>query len=238
MSAPMTGTRTVITGGSSGIGLATARAVVRQGGDVVLVSTNPERLAAATASVGERAEGVVVDVTDRPALQQAFERIGPFDHLFTAAAGPAGGGRFPADHEAVRRRVEVKLWGQYNAVEFALPLLRPGGSIVLMSGWMSRKPYAGSTTMALVDGGIESFARTLAAEIGPLRINVIVPGVIDTPLWDVFPPDAKAGIFEQIAEGLPVGRIGTPDDVAHAVTALMTNGFITGALLDIDGGSK
>ena len=108
---------------------------------------------------------------------------------------------------------------------------------MLFSGWVSRKPVAEMSTLAAVDGAIEALTRRLALELAPVRVNAITPGQIDTPLWRSRLSEAEARAhFDRVAQGHPVGRAGTAEDVAQAILFLMTNGFMTGAVLDIDGG--
>lgn len=108
---------------------------------------------------------------------------------------------------------------------------------MLFSGWVSRKPAVEMSTLAAINSAIEALARTMALELAPVRVNAITPGQIDTPLWRSRLSETEVRAhFDRVASALPVGRVGTADDVAHAVLFLMTNGFMTGAVLDIDGG--
>jgi NAD(P)-dependent dehydrogenase (short-subunit alcohol dehydrogenase family) len=109
----------------------------------------------------------------------------------------------------------------------------------LFSGWVSRKPMAGTSTLASIDAAIEALGRTLALEIAPRRANVVMPGAIDTPLWGArLTPEQQREHFARIGQSLPVGRAGTALDVAHAVRFLLENGFTTGAVVDVDGGQR
>jgi NAD(P)-dependent dehydrogenase (short-subunit alcohol dehydrogenase family) len=233
------GQRVVITGGSSGIGLAVARAVVAQGGTVTLAGRSHDKLVQAAAQFGPAASIATLDVTDEAAVAALFQTLGPFDHLVTAAAGTVRGTVVELATSAARALFESKYWGQYYCVKYGAPLLKPTGSIVLFSGWISRKPMAGVSTLAAVDAAIEALARTLALELAPVRVNAITPGMIDTPLWGArLTPEQQQAHFARVAETLPVGRAGTAEDIAHGVLFLMQNGFTTGAVLDIDGGQR
>lgn len=231
--------RVVITGGASGIGLATARAVVARGGQVVLASRDAERLASAATLLGSAATTQVLDVTDEAAVAAFFAGIGSFDHLVTAAAGTARGKVVELDTAQARALFESKYWGQYHCAKYGIPQMRPSGSVTLFSGWLNRKPMPGTSTLATINGAIEALARTLAIEVAPIRVNAVVPGMIDTPLWSArLSPEQQREHFANVGRALPVGRAGTADDVAHAVVYLMENGFTTGAVLDVDGGQK
>ncbi len=235
----MDGQTIVITGGGSGIGLATARAVVAQGAHVVIAGRTPEKLAQARAVLGPRARTHVLDALREEDVRAFFSDVGPFDHLVTAAGPQAGDVAFlDMDMAAVRERFDAKFWTQYHAVKHGAPLVRAGGSIVLFSGWMGRKPMLGVSTYAAIDGAIEALTKNLALELAPIRINAVNPGVIATPLWDSLPEEMRRGVLDGFAHSLPVGRVGTPEDVSKAVLFLMDNGFATGAIVDVDGGIK
>ncbi|MEW6324434.1 MAG: SDR family oxidoreductase [Nitrospirota bacterium] len=232
------GKKIVITGGSSGIGLATARALANWEAEVIIAGRTVPKLEQAKQSLGPRAAAAPLDVTREPDVKRAFENIGPFDHLITAASGVAMGAFREIDTAAARELFESKFWGQYLCAKHAAGRLRPGGSIVLFSGIASRKPMAGLSTYAAIDGAIESLARTLALELAPIRVNVVTPGVIETPAWDGMPEPVRRAQLDAIAASLPVKRVGTPDDVAKTVLYLLDNEFMTGAIVDVDGGHR
>lgn len=227
----------VITGGSSGIGLAVARLAAGRGASVTLLARRLERLERACAAVGDRARAHVVDVTDETALARVMSSLGPIDHLVTAAGGQAVDAPFlDLDPGVARRLFEVKYWGQYHALRCALPHMRKHGSATLFSAWLARKPTAGFPTYAAIDGAVEALARVLAQELAPLRINVVSPGVIDTALYDNLDTATREQVFAGVASQLPLGRVGTPEECATAVLYLMDNAYSTGAVVDVDGG--
>jgi NAD(P)-dependent dehydrogenase (short-subunit alcohol dehydrogenase family) len=231
------GRTVVITGGASGIGLATARRVVDRGGSVILMGRSLDRLKAAQAELGAAAATAELDVTNEDAVRRAFTGIERVDHLITAAAGTLRGRLIDLDTQRARELFDTKFWGQHHCIKYAAPRMGAGGSVVLFSGWISRKPAVEMSTLAAVDGAIEALARTLALELAPVRVNAITPGQIDTPLWrSRLSETAARAHFDRIAHAHPVGRAGTADDVAQAIVFLMMNGFMTGAVLDIDGG--
>jgi NAD(P)-dependent dehydrogenase (short-subunit alcohol dehydrogenase family) len=232
------GSRTVvITGGASGIGLATARMVLDRGGRVILMGRSLERLKAAQAELGAAATIIELDVADEDAVKLAFVGIERIDHLVTAAAGTLRGRLVDLDTRRARELFDAKFWGQHHCVKYAAPRIAAGGSVVLFSGWVSRKPAVEMSSLAAVDGAVEALTRTLALELAPVRVNAVTPGQINTPLWRSRLSEAEVRAhFDRVAQGHPVGRVGTAEDVAQGILFLMANGFTTGAVLDIDGG--
>jgi NAD(P)-dependent dehydrogenase (short-subunit alcohol dehydrogenase family) len=229
----------VIIGGSAGIGLAAAKALAGLGAELVIASRSKARLDAATAQIGKGAVGHQLEVTDRRAIEEFFETIGPFDHLATTASVGAVGMFLEIDSAKVRTHIESKLWGQYFAARFGAPNIRARGSITLFSGVVARKPLRGTTTAALVAGAIEAFTRVLALELAPIRVNCVTPGITATGVWSELLTEAGArDHFEKISGALPVGRVGQADDIAAAVVYLMSNGFATGSIIDVDGGHR
>lgn len=228
----------VIIGGNSGVGLATARAVIAQDGQVIIVGRSTKKLKAAQVSLGKNCRSFAVDVTEDEQIKAFFQQIGAFNHLVTSV-GVAGMGNFrDLETSAARSLFECKFWGQYNAAKHGVSQIKTGGSITLFSGIGSRKPFPGLAPVAAINGAIEALCRTLAVELSPIRVNVIAPGVIDTPAHDTMPGEKKKQFFTNIAGKLPAKRIGTADDVAELVLFLMANGFCTGTVIDIDGGHR
>jgi NAD(P)-dependent dehydrogenase (short-subunit alcohol dehydrogenase family) len=220
-------TRVVVIGGSSGIGLATARLCADKGWDVIVASRDPDR-----AEVD--AEKVVLDVTDAAASRELFERLGPVDHLVSSTVLRVGGPVRELDLDLARRAFETKLWGPLAAIQAA----DVRESIVLVSGVFAHTPSPGGAATAAVNGATEALVRILAVELAPTRVNAVCPGIIDTPLWSPLEAEARDAMFERLASALPAGRVGGPEDVAHAIWLLLTNGFVTGTVLGVDGGHR
>jgi len=235
-----TGQAIVITGGAGGIGMTLARDLLQRGvSRIVLTGRDGDKLARAAESLGSRVETAVFDVTDEAQVAAFFALQPIIDHLVTAAAGTVRGLVTELDVAKARALFESKYWGQYLCCKYGAPRLAERGSIVLFSGWISRKPMAGVSTLAAVDAAIEALGRTLALEISPRRVNTVVPGMIDTPLWAArLSQGEQKAHFQKVGAGLPVGRAGLAEDVAHACRFLMENGFTTGATLDVDGGQR
>ena len=219
--------RAVFVGGSSGIGLAAARRAAAAGWDVVIVSREPERADVA-------AERVVLDITDEGAVRETFEALGPIDHLVFSPVARAGGPARTLDLAAARRAFETKLWGPFTAVQAA----DVRESIVFVSGVAATTPMRGGSATAAVNGAIEALVRTLAVELAPVRVNAVSPGIIATPTWDAMAAEDREAMFDRLAGALPAGRVGTAEDLAEAIWLLLTNGFVTGVVLPVDGGHR
>jgi len=229
----------VVMGGSSGIGLATVQRLAAAGARVIATGRDRGKLDGALAGLGERVRGEAFDGGERQALDAFFTRLGSFDHLVLALSGSEGAGEFAGlGLAALRRGFEGKFWPQMEAAQACLPGLRRGGSITFVSAISARMANPGTAGLAAINGAIEAMVGSLARELKPSRVNAVSPGVIDTPWWDRVPAAFKADIFRQQAESLPVGRVGQAGDVAHAIQFLIGNPFMTGAVIECDGGMR
>ncbi|MFJ2959575.1 SDR family oxidoreductase [Streptomyces sp. NPDC087270] len=223
--------RVVIMGGTAGIGLATARALRADGAEVVVTGRNRERLAAAAAE-GLTAERV--DGTDEDAVAAFFERIGAFEHLVLAfSSGHVGVGPIKDTELAdIRAAFDGKLFAYLFAVQRA----RVTGSVTLLSAASARAGLPGLAGLAAVNGAIERIVSPLAADLAPVRVNAVSPGVIDTDWWAFLPEEQRAAQFAAAAESVPAGRVGTSEDVAGAIRYVIGADYVTGSILPVDGG--
>jgi NAD(P)-dependent dehydrogenase (short-subunit alcohol dehydrogenase family) len=229
----LAGKKVVVVGGSSGIGLATAELAKREGADVVIASRNPERLKAAAERLG--AKGIATDVTNDESVAKLFKACGPVDHVVVTAAQLRTGPFKTVSMEDVRATLEGKFWGAWRVARAAE--IRVGGSLTLVSGFLSIRPRPNSAIVGSANGAIESLARALALELAPVRVNCVSPGIIDTPIRAAMPEAARRDMLAKVAAGLPVGRVGVSDDIALQIHAFMANGFATGTIVYIDGGA-
>jgi len=229
----LAGSRVMVVGGTSGIGLAVARAAIAAGADVTVAARHPEGMAQELPS----AQALAVDVTDDRSVEQAFEAAGEFDHLVCTAASGFPSGLLRAPAEEVRALIESKLWGQWRCARAAVPRMGGSGSITFTSGIRSRRPVDGTGAFAVANSAVEGMARALAVEIAPIRVNAVAPGAIDTPLFAGMPEDVRARRFERMAAATTVGRVGSAEEVAGVVLMLMLNGYVSGAVIDVDGGA-
>jgi NAD(P)-dependent dehydrogenase (short-subunit alcohol dehydrogenase family) len=226
----------VVLGGSSGMGLATAKAAAAEGAQVVITGRSQEKLNAANAQLPAGSRSAALDVADEAGTRALFEQIGHIDHLFTTAASVTLGAGLAMDTEKLRPGMDTRFWGALYAAKYGAAQMKNGGSITFMSGVSAWRPRPGASVSAASCGAIEAFARSLAIELAPIRVNTIAPGFIDTPLIDEMVGERKKDLIAMQASRLPVKRIGTPEDIADAVLFLMKNGFVTGITLTVDGG--
>ena len=230
--------RVVIVGGSSGIGLAVAEQVASQGADVVIVSSNAERVEAAIQSIGGKARGQAVDVSDERAVESFFTNLGAFDHLvFSAGDSLQLHELADTDLKQARRAFELRYWSALATVKYGSAQIRKGGSIVLTTGVAGQRPQSGWVIAASVCGTIEALTRALAIELAPIRVNAVCPGVVRTNLWQNMGSSEREQLFESVGKRLPVGRVGEAHDIAQAYLFLMQEGFSTGQTVVVDGGT-
>ncbi len=233
----LTNKTVVVLGGSSGIGLATAKAARAEGAEVVITGRSQSRLDAAAAEIKSEVRVIALDVADEPGMRAMFEGLPKVDHIFVSAATVTLGGGLAPDTEKLRPGMDTRFWGSIYAAKYSAPKMPRDGSITFCSGTSAWRPIPGSGGVGAAScGAVEALARSLAVDLAPIRVNVVAPGLIDTPLIADVLGAAAGAIMEREAKRLPVGRVGTGADIAEAVLFLMKNGFTTGITLTVDGG--
>lgn len=223
--------RIVIMGGTSGIGLATAERLTAQGHEVTVTGRDPEKLAA----VKDRVHAAeAVDGASGEQVAAFFERIGSIDHLVLAfSPGAVGIGPLrEIDLADLRAGFDGKLFGYLFAIQRA----QVTGSITMVSASSARAAIPGTVTFAAVNGAIERIVPPLAAELAPVRINAVAPGIVDTPWWSFLPADQRQAQFDSAGQQVPAGRVGASADVATAIGYLIDAEYVTGSILPVDGG--
>lgn len=231
--------KVVIMGGTSGIGLATAKDAAAAGAEVIITGRDPVKLKTAVSSLPESAKGLVVDSTLPDALKEFYMRTGEIDHLVLAVSGKVGGGLFNTlSIQTLKQAFDAKFFAYFMATQAALKTLKAGGSIVFVSASSARTSFPGTSGLAAVNGAIESMVPTLALELKPIRVNAVSPGIIDTPWWDMMPEEQKQAAFKHTSSITPVGRVGQPEDIAQAIMLLLENTYMTGTVIECDGGIR
>lgn len=231
------GKKALVLGGTSGIGLAAARQLADAGARVTAMSRDPGNLQAARDALGQQAEVRALDVLDRQAMTETFRALAPYDILVNAATGGerAVGPFLEMDLEGFQGSFR-KLWGYVNTVRLGAGHLAEDGCIVLVSGAPARKCQPGMAAISTVGNAVEGFVRAVAPELAPRRINVVSPGVIDTPMFAVAGEERQRFLERATANNL-IKRPGQPDEVAMAILFAIQNDFVTGTTIDVDGGA-
>jgi NAD(P)-dependent dehydrogenase (short-subunit alcohol dehydrogenase family) len=230
--------RVVVIGGTSGIGAASAQAAIALGAEVIVVGREGSKLRAAEQALGAGANSERVDAGNRTQLDALFARLGHLDHLvLSVSAGPVGIGPIAAlKLDELRAAFEGKFWPYLIALQAALPHIRSRGSITMVGAASAGAALPGVAGFAAVNGALEAMVPGLAVELKPVRVNAVSPGVVDTRFWEGLGDEQRSAMFAKYASATPVGRIASPVDVGEAIVSLMANGFITGAILPVDGG--
>jgi NAD(P)-dependent dehydrogenase (short-subunit alcohol dehydrogenase family) len=223
------GQSVVVVGGGTGIGWAIAELAAKAGARTFALSRSE--------SAPERTQGIVADVTDLSSMEAAFSRIGQIHHIAYTAWSRQGApplGTLTSDH--LQQTFAAKLFGALHTVRLALPYLDPLASITLTSGQVSRKYGVGSVLKGSVNAAVDSAGKHLAKELAPRRVNVISPGVTDTSQWGEPGSAKRLETLERVSAALPVKRVAAPEELAAAYLFVMTNPFVTGTVVDVDGG--
>ena len=234
------GQRVLVFGGGSGVGRATAAAFAARGARVAISGRTAHKLEAAAAGMGGTVTIHPADAGDEAAVEGVLGAVGEIDHLVITAGQTDRGGPFTTNitQKSFRATFEGKFWPQMVAAHVGARHVRPGGSITLFSGAASRRALPGMVNVAAVNGAIDAVVGPLALELAPTRVNAVAPGMLDTPYYEGMPDDARRALFEGMGTMLPAGRVGTADDIAAAVLFLAGSGYVTGIVLEVDGGIR
>ncbi|MFI9511076.1 SDR family oxidoreductase [Nocardia sp. NPDC052566] len=267
MTHPLHGKKLVIVGGASGIARRLAADAIAAGATVVLAGRDHQKLTAAAAAtnatttpalgavaasvatttdaatiVGRTGDAATigiarVDLGAEDSIRELAEQVGEFDYLVSLAANHANGPVAELERAAITRAFDAKVVGPILLAKHLAPNLREGGAILLFSGFAAWRPAPGRTVMATTNGAVSFLAQALAVELAPIRVNALSPGIVDSGVWDGM-GDNKSRFFADIAAANPARRVGTAADIAGAALLALTNPFLTGTTLHVDGGGR
>jgi NAD(P)-dependent dehydrogenase (short-subunit alcohol dehydrogenase family) len=232
----LAGQTVVVLGGSSGIGFETAKRARSEGAEVVLSGRNPERVEHAARELGALSSAAF-DATDFKRLRRFFDELPTIDHIMVTAGGPYYARLADIDFTRARRNVEEEFWLPLHVARFAAGKVRPGGTLLFIGGTGGRRPAA-SPLITTFTAATPALTKSLALELAPIRVNLIAPGFVDTPLSASLLGDRLDARREQLRTTLPIRRVVGPADIAALAIHLMVNTAITGATYDIDGGQQ
>ena len=238
MSEPqLAGQTVVVIGGSAGIGLETARSARAEGADVILTGRNPDRLEAAAREVGA-VSTAAFDANDGDRLERFFGDLPQIDHVMVSGGGPYYAPLAEMDFAEVRADVERHLVLPMRVARLAIGKVRPGGSLVFISGTGGRRRGMGLTLIGALTAAAPALTENLAVEIAPIRVNLVAPGFVDTGLSASLLGEGLEARRQELRDRLPIRRVVGPEDVATLSVHLMSNTALTGGTYDIDGGQK
>lgn len=233
----LVGQTVVIIGGSSGIGLETARRARHEGASIILVARDADRLKRAGLELG--AHTAAFDATDFPRLRKFFDELpAPIDHVLVTGPGPYYAPLAQFDVEKARRDVDAHLFLPLHVARYAVGRVRPGGTLLFMGGTGSRRAGVGLAFISALGSALPAMTRSLALELAPIRVNLIAAGFVDTPLSAAILGEQIEARREELRATLPIRRVVGSADIAAIAEHLMTNTVVTGATFDIDGGQQ
>ncbi|WP_116522026.1 SDR family oxidoreductase [Achromobacter insuavis] len=238
----LTGQRVMVVGGNSGMGLAVSAQLMRMGCQVLIVGRSRDKLDAARDALRPFGQAQLhpADVTDETQVQRLFEAVGAVDHLVCTAADIRGAYELlpQLSLDALDRAIRSKVVAPILLAKHGAPRMPSHGSITLTSGIAAYRPRPKGVAVAAINAALEGIMRAMAVELAPLRVNAVSPGWVRTPIWnDVAGADSEA-LLASMAERLPVGRVGSGEDIADAIVFLLGNGYTSGTVLHVDGGHR
>ncbi len=228
----------IVIGGSSGMGLATAEAALAEGANVTVTGRTRQWLDDARAQSQGRLGTAAIDAGDEAAMASFFAGFAQIDHVYVTAAELLYAPMKAADSaKTLKGALDTRFWGCFYTAKHAAPRMPPDGSLTFTTGTATRKPIPGGGVVTASCGAVEAFARSMAVDLAPIRVNTVAPGLIATPLHERrLGKERTEKRFAEMAARLPLKRVGRSEDIADAVLFLMRNQFITGITLTVDGG--
>ncbi|TRW27152.1 SDR family oxidoreductase [Flavobacterium zepuense] len=235
---PLKGKKVVLLGGTSGIGLAAASAMAKEGALVVVVSSSQQKVDEALTLLPKESIGLAADLGNEKQIEQLFEKIGELDHLiFTAGDTLQLHELSKLDIEEAKHSINLRFWGAVMVAKYGSPRIRKDGSITLTTGALGRKPRKGTIVISAIASAIEGLTRALAFELAPIRVNAVCAGTVRTNLLGNMPKERREAFYSQIGSKLLTGRVGNANELAEAYLYLIRGSFSTGQIIVVDGGS-
>ncbi|WP_369790434.1 SDR family oxidoreductase [Rouxiella sp. WC2420] len=232
--------RTLIIGGASGIGYSVAQLLTSRGDAIVLAGRNTQKLQQAAKQLSEKSsiDTLTLDIANEQELRDLAKTLGPVDNIVVTAGSQAPGGPLSSvDLSAAKQAFETKFWGSLAIAQHLGGLLKPGGTLTFTSGFLARRTVAGTIVKTAMNAALESAVKILAKELSPLRVNAVSPGLTDTEAYSAMAPEARQQMLEKAAAALPAQRWGRAEDVANGYLFVIDNPFVTGSVIDIEGGA-
>jgi NAD(P)-dependent dehydrogenase (short-subunit alcohol dehydrogenase family) len=229
--------KVIIVGGSRGIGLETTRTLAKHGARLIITGKNRDSIDSAAASIPGVIRTACFDFTDELQVTRFFNGVDDVDHLVLVAGGtPVRGVFSETDIASMKGYFAQKFWGVVLTAQKGIPKIKPTGSITFFVGRAGRSAISGWSAVAAVNLAIIGLAKTIALEIAPKRVNVIAPGLVDTHAYENMSETQRREFYRGVEANVPLGRIGTPEDVARCVLLLLSCEFVNGVVLDVNGG--
>ena len=233
----LTNKNVVLIGASSGIGLAVAKLIAGQGAKITIASRSQPKLERAAQAIGGEVTIRTIDTLQEAAVKAFFDsyQIGEIDHLLNFAGDSMGGGVLDSDLSTARNAMESKFWGQFYVGRYGGVKIKAGGSLTLTGGSGPRPHQAIATHVA--NTGVSLLAESLAKELAPVRVNVVAPYYVDSPMWSGMEETARNDLFTRVSGQLPVGFIAKPEEIAPSYMYVLQTQYLNGTTLPVNGGA-
>ena len=231
-----TGQKILVIGGTSGLGLATAKLAAQMGGQVVVASRSAEKVAAAVDVIGAGAAGRTLDLTSDAEVEAFFADGSEWDHVIVTGSEVTMAPVRELAMADAQAAFDSKFWGFYRVARKAP--IKAGGSLSVVAGFLASRPTAGWAVMGAINAALELLVKGLALELKPIRVNAVSPSVVATEMWAGMSEADRNGMYEALAERYPSGRVGRPDEIARALLLLAGTGYATGTVVTLDGGAS
>jgi NAD(P)-dependent dehydrogenase (short-subunit alcohol dehydrogenase family) len=230
------GKKVLVVGGSSGMGEATAKLAAEAGAKVTIAARDHDRLAAAAKRVGHGVEPALLDALSDESVAKFFASGAVWDHVAVSVGAGGRGNVKELEMAPALAAMDGKFWAAFRIARAAR--IASAGSLTFVSGGLSQRPAAGAALIAAINGALEKMSVGLALEMAPIRVNTVSPGPVDTPMWDRYGAEQKKKFLDGAASHVPLKRVAQPDEIAEIILFFMTNRFVTGTVVPLDGGSS